>query len=46
MDRGVRDADRAHQAEFGLHEQVLQSVFGDRGQRAVHAERAGAMGHA
>ncbi len=45
MDRGVGDADRAHQPELGLHEQVLQRVFGDRRQRAIHAERAGAMAH-
>ena len=45
MDRGVGDADRAHQPEFGLHEQILQRVFGDRGQRAIHAERAAAMAH-
>ena len=42
---GVGHADRAHQAELGLHEQILQSVFGDRGQRTVHAERAGTMAH-
>ena len=45
MDRGVGDADRAHQPELGLHEQILQRVFGDCGQRAIHAERAGAMAH-
>ena len=45
MDRGVGDADRAHQPELGLHEQILQRVFGDRGQRPVHAERAAAMAH-
>ena len=45
MDRGVGDADRAHQPELGLHEQILQRVFGDRRQRTVHAERAGAMAH-
>jgi hypothetical protein len=45
MDRGVGHADRAHQPEFGLHEQILQRVFGDRGQWAVHAEHAGAMAH-
>jgi len=43
--RGVGDADRAHQAELGLHEQILQRVFGDRRQRTIHAERAGAMAH-
>ena len=45
MDRGVGHADRAHQPELGLHEQILQRVFGDRRQRAIHAERAGAMAH-
>jgi hypothetical protein len=45
MDRGVGHADRAHQAEFGLHEQILQRVFGDRRQRAIHAEHASAMAH-
>ena len=45
MDRGVGDADRTHQSELGLHEQILQRVFGDRGQRAIHAQRAGAMAH-
>jgi len=37
MDRGIGDADRTHQAELGLHEQILQRVFGDRRQRTVHA---------
>ena len=45
MDRGVGDADRAHQAELGLHEQILQRIFGDRRQRAIHAERTGAVAH-
>ena len=45
MDRGVGDADRAHQSELGLHEQILQRIFGDRGQRPFHAERAAAMAH-
>ena len=45
VDRGVGDADRAHQAELALHEQVLEGVFGDRRQRAVHAQHAAAMGH-
>ena len=33
------------QAELGLHEQILQRVFGDRGQRAIDAEAAGPMAH-
>ncbi len=45
MDRGVGHADRAHQPELGLHEQILQRIFGDCGQRAIHVECAGAMAH-
>jgi len=45
MDRGVGHADRAHQAEFALHEQILHRVFGNSGQRPIEAERAGAMAH-
>jgi hypothetical protein len=45
MDRGVGDADRAHQPELGLHEQILQRIFGDRRQRTIHAERTGAVAH-
>ncbi len=45
VDRRVGDADRAHQAELGLHEQILEGVFGDRRQRRVHAEHAGTMYH-
>jgi len=45
MDRCVGDADRAHQAELGLHEQILQCVLGNSRQRTVHAKRAGAMAH-
>jgi len=45
MDRGVGHADRTHQPELGLHEQILQRIFGYRGQRAIHPKRAGAMAH-
>jgi hypothetical protein len=45
MDRGVGDADRAHQPELGLHELILKRVFGDRRQRTVEAERAAAVAH-
>ena len=45
MDRRVGDADRAHQAELGLHEQILEHVFGDRRQRLLEAEHAAAMAH-
>jgi hypothetical protein len=45
MDRGVGHADRTHQSELGLHEQILQRIFGDRGQWAIHAQGAGAMAH-
>jgi hypothetical protein len=45
MERGVGDADRAHQPELGLHEQILQCVFGNSWQRTVHAQRAGAVAH-
>ena len=45
MDRSVGHADRTHQSELGLHEQILQRVFGDSGQRAIHIQRAGAVAH-
>jgi hypothetical protein len=45
MDRSVGHADRTHQSELGLHEQILQRVFGDGGQRAIHIQRAGAVAH-
>jgi hypothetical protein len=45
MDRGVGYADRTHRPELGLHEQILQRIFGHRGQRSIHPKRAGAMAH-
>ncbi len=44
--RGVGGADRAHQPELGLHEQVLDGVFDQRPHRLRPAEGAGLVGHA
>src|SRR6266536_5325218 len=40
MDRGIGDADRAYQPELGLHEEILENIFGDRRQRPVEPEYA------
>jgi len=42
---GVGDADRAHEAELGLHEKVLQCIFRNEGSGAVEAECPGPMAH-
>jgi hypothetical protein len=38
-------ADRTHQPEPGLHEKVLQGIFGDGRQRLAAPKRAAAMAH-
>ena len=45
VDRRVGDADRAHDAELALHEQVLAGIFRHRVHGRIEAEHAGAVAH-
>jgi hypothetical protein len=43
MNRCIGDAHRAHEAELGLHEEILKGVLGDRRQRLRPTQDSAAM---